>query len=89
MGDVYISYRIMPNSVDTDLDKIQEEIKEKVEGLVKKINDFKIRPIAFGLKAIMVSFIVDDKKGGVDEIEATLSAIPDVENVEVDTMTLL
>ena len=89
MGDVYISYRVMPTSVDTDLDKIQEDIKENVGGLVKKINAFEIKPIAFGLKAIIVSFIVDDKEGGVDEIETALTNIPDVENIEVDTMTLL
>ena len=40
-------------------------------------------PVAFGLKALNVTFVMDEKKGSTDALEADLGVIEGVESVEV------
>ena len=42
-----------------------------------------IEPIAFGLKAVKIIFVTDEKKGGTDSLEAEISKIKGVNSVEV------
>ena len=88
MGEVGIVYKVMPTGVEIDLDGMIETIrsdlpKEADLNLVEK------KPIAFGLSALEVQVILDDRKGGADEVEAFLSGIEGVGSVEVVSQTLL
>ena len=40
-------------------------------------------PIAFGLKALDILFVMDEAKGSTEELEKTVSQIEGVESVEV------
>ena len=40
-------------------------------------------PVAFGLKALKLVFIVDEDKGGTDNLEKELCTIPGVNSVDV------
>ena len=82
MGDVAISLKIMPESPDTDLEKVKEEISKKIE-----IKDSKIEPLAFGLKALKILIIVSDKGSG--NIENEIKSINGVSEVEVESSTLI
>jgi len=75
MGEVILVYKIMPNSPDSF---------EKVKGAVEDMKPARIEeePIAFGLKAIKVTFVIPDEGGHVDKLENKLESIDDVENVE-------
>ncbi len=84
---VLISYKIMPESVETDLSILEEKIKGNLEGV--EIKDIKQEPIAFGLKALKVLVMVEDKAGISDEIEKKLSELDDVESVETESITLI
>jgi elongation factor 1-beta len=42
-----------------------------------------IEPIAFGLKALKIIFVADEKKGGTDNLEVEINKIPGVNSVEV------
>ena len=80
--------RIMPEGVDTDLNKI----KEKLESIVKeygKVHSAEEKPIAFGLKALDATILLNDKKGGTDEIQDEISKLPGVSEVDVVNMTLV
>ncbi len=88
MGDVLITYKIMPDGVDVDLETIKNAVKEKLEGIAK-INDFSEEPIAFGLKALIVRVIVKDEGGITDKIENMLSEIDNVQGVMVSEVTLI
>jgi elongation factor 1-beta len=46
-----------------------------------------VQPIAFGLKALLITVIVEDKEGGTEAVEASLSAIDEVESVQVVAVT--
>jgi elongation factor 1-beta len=82
MGNVAIALKIMPESPETDLEKIKSEISKKI-----KIQDSKIEPIAFGLKALKILVITQDK--GTEDIEKQIRTIKGVSDVEVESSTLL
>ncbi len=82
MGNVAVSLRILPRSVETDIEKIKNEILKRIE-----VKDVKVEPIAFGLKAIKILLIVPDK--GVSKIEEEIKNIDGVSEVEVESVTLI
>ena len=89
MGTVAATLKVMPSSVDIDLDKLKEEIMKTVS----KEKDVKLQsmeemPIAFGLKALHILLIMPDTHG-TDNIEKAISAIPGVASVEAGDVTLL
>ena len=61
------------------------DIKEEVAKLVK-IQDSKIEPVAFGLKALKIFFVLDESKGNIDSLEEKIKEIEGVGNVEVVDM---
>jgi len=88
MGDVLITYKIMPEGVDVDFEKMKEEVKNKI-GPLGKVADFDLQPIAFGLKALVVKVIVKDEGGIADKIEEELSNIENVQGVVVEEVSLI
>ena len=85
---VLITYKIMPESVDSDLEKMKESIREKLESKCE-VKDIKEEPIAFGLRALKLLVMVEDQQGISDEIENTLNEIEGVESVESESITLI
>ncbi|HDD60327.1 MAG: elongation factor 1-beta [Thermoplasmata archaeon] len=88
MGKVGLIYRILPEGVEVDLEKVSEEIQGTLpEGgeLLKR----EIKPFAFGLKSLEVHITLDDRKGGAEELEGALKAIPGVQSVELLHMSLI
>ena len=63
-----------------------EEIKI---GDISKIEQTEIKPIAFGLKALMMNVLVDDQEGIMDKLEAMIAEVADVQSAKVITMTLI
>jgi len=88
MGDVLITYKIMPEGVDVDFERMKEEVKNRV-GKLGKVADFDLQPIAFGLKALVVKVIVKDEGGIADKIEEELSNIENVQGVVVEEVSLI
>ena len=84
MARVVVTLRIMPQNIDTDLSKIESEVKKEI---VKFCNSqefkTKIEPIAFGLKALDIIFVMDEDKGSTEELENSIGDINGVESVEV------
>ena len=88
MGEVAITYRIMPNSTDVNLSELADNV-ENVSKKIAKIQGMQEKPIAFGLSALLIRVIIEDKEGGPDQIESALSNIDGVQSVEVMDMTRL
>jgi len=82
MGNVAISLKIMPESLDTDLEKIKEEISKKIE-----IKDSKIEPLAFGLSALKILIMVPDKES--ENLINEIKSINGVSEVEIESSTLI
>ncbi len=81
MGMVGMSLKIMPESAETDLESVKAEIAKKI-----KVQDARIEPIAFGLKALKILVIVPD---GQQNVEEEIRKIKGVGEVEVESTTLL
>jgi len=88
MGNVMITYKIMPEGTESDLEKIKDDIKEIVEehGSLKGSNEEKV---AFGLKAIIARVVIPDEGGIVDKIEEKLEDIEEVQSVKSEDITLI
>ena len=83
MAKVLITYKIMPESVDVDLNNFENEIREKIEGFGGSIIDVEEEHIAFGLKALKVIFSVDEQKGDTEKLEHALQGLHYIQSVEV------
>jgi len=89
MGEAAVRMKVMPVSTDVDLKKLAEEIKKVVPSFAR-LHAIEEMPIAFGLKALSVVTIMDDKGGrSPDEIEEAVRKLPDVESAEVEEVGLL
>jgi elongation factor 1-beta len=88
VGEVAITYRIMPESADVNLTELSDKVAETSRS-VAKLQGMQEKPIAFGLSAILIRVIIEDKEGGPDEIETALTKIEGVQTVEVMDMTRL
>ncbi len=83
MGLVAVTFKIMPENPDTDLNSIKNEIKS-----AGNVRDIKEIPIAFGIKIVEALFVFEDKEG-IGSIEQKLRSIPGVASVESGDVTLL
>jgi elongation factor 1-beta len=83
MGDVAAKIKVMPESVETDLAELKEKLKAVIPAGAELHGDIVEEPIAFGLKALIVTLIVNDQEGGTEAVEEAFSKIPGAENVQV------
>jgi elongation factor 1-beta len=82
VGSVIVTFKIMPEGVETDLDSVEKDIK-------KEINPQRMEriPIAFGLNAVQIIKLVDEKEGEMDRITDKIKSIKGVREVEVVGLT--
>jgi len=77
-----IQIKIMPVSIETDLEKIKEKAKEIIESYKEKALKTEIQPIAFGLNALLIILSWPDNKSA-DELEEKIKAIENVKSAEI------
>lgn len=78
-------YKLMPESLEIDLKKIEEEAKRIVEGFGGTNKEYSIEPIAFGLKALIVFFFYPDDKS-TENLEEEFSKIEGVQSAQLIDM---
>jgi elongation factor 1-beta len=83
MGKVAVQIKVMPTSPEIDLAKIEEEAKKLIN-----VSDSKIEPIGFGLNCLKLIVIVDDSEG-TEKIENAIKGIEGVNEIEVESVTLI
>ncbi|MDR0900677.1 MAG: elongation factor 1-beta [Methanobrevibacter sp.] len=82
MGEVVATVKLMPESPDVDLEQMKIDVQNAVneDAEFHKVEE---EPIAFGLVALNVMFIVDDGEGGTEIVEEKLANLPNVNSIEV------
>ncbi len=85
MGVALIKIKIMPSSLEASLEKIKENSKEIIEHGKGRNCNFEEEPIAFGLKAVIASFEIDEDQE-LEPIEENLRKIDDVTSADVADM---
>ena len=87
MAKAIVTLKIMPDSPETDLKHLEEKILKSIKHFCNdgKEVDYKtvIEPVAFGLKAIKLTFVMDEAKGSTEKLETEISDFEDVNSVEV------
>ena len=82
MGIAALKIKIMPESVDTDLEEIKQEAEKIIIGQNAKLHSTEIEEIAFGLKALVIIVAWPEEKEQ-SELEDALRNIPEVQSAEV------
>ncbi|MFT4312399.1 MAG: elongation factor 1-beta [Candidatus Woesearchaeota archaeon] len=83
MAKVVATIRVMPESPTVDLAILQKIVEEKITEFAGSAEKkFEQKPIAFGLKALDVTFIMDEDLGSTDALEQTLKTIEHVQDVQ-------
>lgn len=85
MGIALITLKLMPSSLDVDLEELKEKAKEIIENKQGQKTRFEEEPIAFGLKAVLVFFEIDEEQE-LEPIEEELKKIENVQSVQVTDM---
>jgi len=86
MAKVVVTIRIMPDSPDTDLKKLEEKATKLINDFCqddRAVGKVNIVPVAFGLKAIDILFVADEKKGDVDPVAEKIAQLENVASAEV------
>jgi elongation factor 1-beta len=84
MGNVALILRVMPESLDVDL----EDLKTRLRAEIKGLQDIREEPIGFGLRALKIAVVVSDAGGESDAVEAEITALKGVERAEIVELTL-
>jgi translation elongation factor aEF-1 beta len=82
MAEVLIKIKVMPEDAETDIKKLLEACDKKATEQGATIAQHEIQPIAFGLNALILIIISEEKKG-ITGLEEALESIPDVSTIEV------
>ena len=85
MGRVLITLKVMPKSPEVDLQNLRNEITKTIEHHQGKNPKYEEVPIAFGLKALMTSFMLDENQE-LESIEKAVEELPDVSSTQVTDM---
>ncbi len=85
MAQAVVTIRIMPESPEVDMHKLQHEAEHAIDHFVGEKGEkrAKIEPIAFGLKALDVTFVMNEAKGSTEPLEHAIEKIHGVQSVEV------
>jgi elongation factor 1-beta len=77
MGTALLRIKLMPSSPEVNLEEIKEKAKEIVEKGQGRNPKFEEELIAFGLKALIVSFDIDEEQ----ELEPIEEGLKNIENI--------
>jgi elongation factor 1-beta len=86
MARLVVRIRILPAEAESNLEYVVESIKKSVPtGMEMKSSS--MEPIAFGLKAIVGDFLLDDAEGQMDKLEEYIKSIEGVGEIEVTNIS--
>jgi len=83
MAQVIITFKIMPTSPDVDLDGIKEKASKMIKEFGGEVGKVEIEPVAFGLNALLLIFVMDESQGSTQDLEDQIAEIEEVNSIEV------
>ena len=83
MAQVIVTFKIMPISPEVDLEKIKDQATKMIKEFGGEVGKVEIEPVAFGLEALKLIFVMEESLGSTEDLEDQISEIGDVNSVEV------
>lgn len=83
MAQVVVTLKIMPQSPEVDLKVLEEKVKDKVKIFGGEVGKTEEEPIAFGLKALKLIFVMDENIGSTEKLEEDIKTLKSIQSVEV------
>ena len=83
MARVIVTLKIMPEGTSTNLDEVSKNVIEKINFFGGEVGKQEIEPVAFGLCALKVFFVMDEAKGSTEKLEQDIAKIKGISSVEV------
>ena len=80
-----VTLKIMPESEEVDLEELSENVSKIIKKFEGEVGKTETEPIAFGLKALKLTFVIDESKG-TEEITDEVSMIEGVSSAQVVDM---
>ncbi len=86
MAKMFITVKLMPDSPETDLQELRVKAKEiGLKFSAELLDRDEIEPVAFGLNALKIMFLIDESKGSED-LSNEIATIEKVSSAEVVDM---
>jgi len=86
-----VTVKIMPDGTEVNLDDLKSKVEEFVKEIYGEVGEIRSEeePIAFGLKALKMTFIIDEDKGTevIEEKIRDLEEVASVQTVEFMRLT--
>ncbi len=82
MAQAIVTIKVMPNSPEVDLIKLEEACKSIIAEFDTEVGKLEREPVAFGLIALNLTFVIDEAKG-TEELEGKLTEIEAVQSAKV------
>jgi len=84
MAKIIITLKIMPESPEIDLGLLENEIMKRIKKFAGETETKKeTEPVAFGLNALKITFVMDENKGSTENLENEISSIEGINSIEV------
>jgi len=85
MAQAVVTIRIMPDSPEVNLNSLELRAKEKIKEFVREDAEMRVEvePVAFGLKAIKITFVMDESLGSPDPLAEEIENFEDVNSAEI------
>lgn len=84
MAKAVVTIKIMPESPDVDMEALKVAVLEKVAAFAGEGDTRQaIEPVAFGLKALKITFVMEESLGSPDALQEPLEALEGVNSFEV------
>lgn len=83
MATVIVTMKIMPSSPEEDLDSIKSSATRLIAEFGGTVGKVDVEPVAFGLKALVFMFAMDESKGDTEDVEKKISTLDGVNSVQV------
>ena len=86
MAYVIITLKVMPSNPEINLEELESKVKLSLYEFLKKENvetKTEIKPVAFGLNSIDLTFAMDENLGSADPFAELVSEFEEVASAEV------
>ena len=84
MAKAVVTLKIMPNNPEIDLSNLEDSAKKIIFDFAGKCETkTEKEPVAFGLIALKIIFVMDESLGSPDIVEEKISELEGVNSVEV------